>query len=213
MKLQNFTLGVLLIFSLNQVAMSNTNNELLAELLNVYSSGKNTQFKSLVLKNTEQIVEAFPKWLVVPESIRNDREKASNYANMIISIINIFNEKGDSRLTKIAGIEDQSNPINSWPDALQKASELLDHNPNQSIEILEPYVNQYQNRPGTAVDEYMCKTLGIYGVAYFRAGSIDKSISYLEKATTECKRTGDLEGASLYASYVTQIKEMSKTKP
>lgn len=79
---------------------------------------------------------------------------------------------GDPILIQLAMGDATNNPIIRWDQDLASAQSLLKAGRyGQAIDFLSSMLQQMEGMSGTAVAEYMPKTLGSLGTAYYRAGA------------------------------------------
>ncbi|MBM2812793.1 MAG: hypothetical protein HW416_3552, partial [Chloroflexi bacterium] len=58
---------------------------------------------------------------------------------------------------------------------------------------------------GSAADQYLPRTYGLLGTAYFWTGNRESARTYTVKARNYCERINDLDGVAIYSNNLAQI--------
>ena len=158
------------------------------------------EYKALILEN-------FHLWRSVPNDLRNDSTKVSQYANTLICIATLFDEKGEPSLINI--LEDKSNdnnPLLNWESTFEEADkckQIGEH--TEAITLLEKLASDMKNSKGSAVVRYLPMVYGALGENYFLLKEYDLAYSLTQMALKESKDTADVEGVIAYSGNLSEI--------
>ena len=177
------------------------NINLLESLFLAIKEENEETFKDLCLTYQEEIAEKFPTWRVLPQEFLNDPTARNTYVEYLLFIAKFFQQEGDHRLIDILMKSgEEQNPIKIWQEDLLVAQSLIyDGKIQEVVDLLHTVIEKNSElRGGSAVADYLPKTLGMLGLAYFKLGNKDKAIEYMFKAKYECELNGDKNGVNVY---------------
>ncbi|MCI0460861.1 MAG: tetratricopeptide repeat protein [Gemmataceae bacterium] len=146
------------------------------------------------------ILEHFPEWQRVPESVRADPSAVQPYAEGLIAVAQFFDERlGTPDLIQSLMGTPESNPLIGWEERLRQARRLMeDVRYREARALLSDLLIDTRNLQGTGSDAYLPVTLGLLGECWFQEREVEKAVGPLEQALTLCAQHDDSEGILAY---------------
>lgn len=170
-------------------------------------SGNQRQLERLCGANREAIVNHFPAWQKVPESLRTDPPAMQRYVQGMVAIAEVFaNRLGTPTLLQRLMGTSESNPLIRWQDQLTQARQLMSElRYAEARDLLTDLLIDVRGLQGSGVDSYLPITLGCLGECYFQTREAEKAIPHLEEALRLCQKTGDGEGVVAYVGSLYEV--------
>ena len=161
---------------------------------------------SLCAQHREEIHRCFPEWKTVPAHVRQDAAARDKFCRGLVAVAAHFENLGDPSLIKLLMGNEADNPLLQWQRDLTEAQALLDSGrATDAVALLHKVIERTQGLAGDGVTEYMPKTFGSLGAAYFRAGDKSRAIEFTERALELCRQNGDEEGVKIYLGNIEHI--------
>jgi hypothetical protein len=163
--------------------------------------------RGLCEQHRDVILEYFPTWRTIPQTVRGDADGIARYANGLIGVALAFEEQGEHQLLELLqGMRDHSNPILRWEEDFTAAREAMSSGAyRRAASLLEGIATEMSRLQGTAIDEYLPAVQGALGEAYYRLGRFDHAYDATFTAFTGCQDTGDLDGVICYCGNLAEI--------
>ncbi|MBD3672658.1 MAG: tetratricopeptide repeat protein [Planctomycetaceae bacterium] len=183
-----------------------TPEEVLEALVTAYTRQKWKRISSLCERHEQTILDNFTSWQTVPESIRKNRRRTDAYVHTLITVGQAFENAGFPELLQSMIGDEQSNPMLTWGDDLDKAQAFIDADDFQAaIELLTERLKIHEGHSGSGMDHFVPRTHGMIGIAYFHAGDLDAAQHHTKKALSICKELGDTDGIATYTNNLQQM--------
>jgi hypothetical protein len=168
-------------------------------------------FNALVNAHTPTILASFESWSTVPVAVRSDPAALEIYAKGLIGLAETFANAGRPELMAHLQRGGRDNPIERWQSSFHEADQHMEGGRHRhAITILDTVLGEMNGSQGTAIDSYRPKVLGMLGMAYFKIGDCSNAERRTREALEECRRTGDAEGAKIYAQ---NLEVIARTPP
>jgi tetratricopeptide (TPR) repeat protein len=182
------------------IDMTSSDQDLRSALIDAAARDEWEVLAGLCERHQDEIRARFRTWQKVPDDVRQDREAQARYAKGLIAVAQLFEQAGDrSLITTLMG-DQADNPVSAWQRALATAESLLEQGQaKEAVELLGSALEMARGLSGSAVAEYLPRTVGMLGVALFRAGDTAAGIEATRRARELCEEAGDAEGAAIYA--------------
>lgn len=153
----------------------------------------------LCRQHRQEIVEQFPHWTVIPDSLRSDAAATEDWGTALLRIgeqLQQLDEPGP--MAWLRG-EDRDNPIAKWQMTLMRADRLsAAGHPEAAIEALRPVLDSLEESAGAIVDDLLAKARGKMAAALLDLGDIGGARIFTRAALDACVATGDLAGMWTY---------------
>lgn len=177
------------------------------ELFDAVAADDDNVLRVLCEEHHDVIVENFPTWRTIPETVRGDADGIARYANGLIGVALAFEELGEHELLELLqGLRDQSNPILRWEEDFSAAREAMSSGAyKQAVGLLEGIAAEMSRLQGTAIEEYLPAVQGALGEAYYRLSHFDRAYEATFAAFAGCQDTGDLDGVICYCGNLAEI--------
>jgi len=183
-----------------------SDDQLRENLFDLVAAGKNRQLKKLLTTRATRVHALFPSWKVVPADVRSSPDRTKWWAEGMIGVASAAVELGDGSLFSLLQGQSADNVVLLWGEALIAAQGEVDRqNHVGAIRILEEVLKKADGLKGSAVDQYLPRTYGLLGTAYFWAGNRESARTYTVKARNYCERINDLDGVAAYSNNLVQI--------
>jgi tetratricopeptide (TPR) repeat protein len=176
-------------------------------LFDAVAADDDSVLRVLCEQHRDVILEYFPTWRTIPETVRDDADGIARYANGLIGVALAFEEQGEHQLLEmLQGMRDQSNPILRWEEDFTAAREAMSSGAyRRAVSLLENIATEMARLQGTAIDEYLPAVQGALGEAYYRLGRFDRAYESTFEAFTGCQDSGDLDGVICYCGNLAEI--------
>ncbi len=153
----------------------------------------------LCRQHRQEIVDQFPDWTVVPDSLRSDAAAAEDWGAALLRIgeqLQQLDEPGPMAWLRGEG---RDNPIEQWQMTLMQADQLsaAGHS-GAAIEALRPVLDSLEGSAGAIVDDLLAKARGKMAAALLDLGDIGGARTFMRAALETCEATGDLAGMWTY---------------
>lgn len=183
-----------------------TPSEVLDALVSAYTRRKWKRISALCECHEQTIRENFSKWTTVPESIRHDRQRVDAYVHTLITVGQAFESAGIPELLQSMIGDEQSNPMLTWNDDLERAQTLINSNEfEDAIDLLTERLRIHEGHTGTGMEHFVPRTHGMLGIAHFRAGDTATARKHTETALAICRTIGDTDGVTTYTNNLEQM--------
>ena len=174
-------------------------DELREELFAAAASGDSRALGKVLERELPRVVELFPRWSVIPESVRSDPDNLKFWAQGLIAVASMGVSLGErsmmDRLMPPGG-----NQLTQWQDALVAAeAEAGKGNYASAIARLERALAESEGMVGSGRDDLLPKTYGLLGTLCYHAGRMSDARKWTVKAKEFCDTIGDREGSEIYA--------------
>jgi hypothetical protein len=177
------------------------------ELFAAVAADDDSVLRVLCEEHHDVIVENFPTWRTIPETMRDDVDSIARYANGLIGVALAFEELGEHELLELLqGLRDQSNPILRWEEDFSAARDAMSSGSyKRAVSLLESIAGEMARLQGTAIEEYLPAVQGALGEAYYRLSDFDRAYEATFTAFAGCQDTGDLDGVICYCGNLAEI--------
>ncbi|RYE42527.1 MAG: hypothetical protein EOP24_32340 [Hyphomicrobiales bacterium] len=154
---------------------------------------------ALCERHCEEIVGQFPRWTVLPEPLRRDREAAKRWVAALIRIGEQLERLDEPRPMAWLHGEGRDDPVAQWHAALAQADELSSAGRSEeAVSILRPVLASLEQSTGPVVDDLLAKARGKLAVALLALGDVAGARIFTRDALEACVATGDLYGMWVY---------------
>ena len=169
--------------------------ELRERLFAAAASGQQDTFAKLFSEYRAVIIEHFPAWQKVPESVRSDPAALQGYAQGLIGTAQLGAALGEPSLLQRLSSGAAGNPLREWQEGLAEARQLLDDGhfaeAGERLLRLEKAAASLQ---GSGVAKLLPYTLEFLAEARFHSGDAAGAVEPLTRALAICKDADDVEG-------------------
>lgn len=182
-------------------------DELRLLLWETAARGDAKALETLCRASREAIVQTFPAWRIVPESIRDLPKEAEAYIQAMFAVARVFEKwLQDPSLMQILAGKDQDNPLVRWQQTLEKAQKEMDslHYEESAHQLNDLLIDVHSLR-GSGADILLPITYGLLAECYFQSGAADRAVNPAEKAVDLCQRIDDLDGAITHLGNLYEI--------
>jgi hypothetical protein len=132
----------------------------------------------------------------------------------MIGIASAAADLGDSSLMARLQGPAETNEIVRWQQALFDAeSHAARGDYSSGIRLVEQALESAKGLTGAGVDDLAPKSYGLLGTLHYRAGNLDAARKFTLEAKAYCERTGDSDGAQIYASNLNVIDAVERANP
>jgi tetratricopeptide (TPR) repeat protein len=176
-------------------------------LFDAVAKGDLRQLEKRCRANQKRIVELFPAWQKVPESVRHDPSAMPRYAAGLIEVAKLFAERlaTPALLQRLVG-DETSNPLVAWQKRLGEARDAMGElRYVEARDLLTNLLIDARELSGSGVDRYQPITLGFLGECFFQGGEAEKAIPHMEEALRLCEASGDMEGIVAYLGNLHEV--------
>jgi hypothetical protein len=175
-------------------------DELREAIFNAVADSNRSALTDLLTTHRERVNELFPTWTRLPESIRADPARMHWWATGMIGIASALAASGDGSLMERLQGPRETNPLMEWQEAFVAAeADGAAGRYASGIRRLEDVLEKATDFTGPGVDHLRPKIYGLLGTLHYRAGNRTQARDFTIKARTDSERTGDHEGAAIYA--------------
>ncbi len=170
-------------------------DELRERLFEAAASGQKDSFAKLFSEYRAAIIEHFPAWQKVPESVRSDPAALQGYAQGLIGTAQLCAALGEPSLLEGLSRGAAGNPLREWQEGLAAARQLLDDGRfAEAHERLVGLEKAAASLKGSGVARLLPYTLEFLAEARFHSGDAAGAVEPLNRALAICKDTDDVDG-------------------
>ena len=186
---------------LNLLSKKPTDEALRESLFDAVASANVKVIREMTARHGERITQLFPMWTTLPASVRSDPVQTKRWAEGMIGIASAAADLGDASLMARLQGPPETNELMLWQQALLEAeSDAARGDYSAGIRRVEQALETARGMTGAGVDDLVPKSYGLLGTLYYRAGNRDAAREFTLQAKAYCERTGDREGAQIYAN-------------
>jgi len=183
-----------------------SDDELRDALFDAVAGSSPRHFYELLTSQLERIVALFPTWKILPPAVQSDVSRAKWWCQGAIGVAAAVAELGDRSLMAQLEVPPDQNPVIQWQQSFLAAeTDAANGEYSSAISKLEQILEEMEGATGTAIDDLLPKIYGLLGTVNHRAGNREQAHHFTVKAKIYCERTGDHEGAQIYARNLTVI--------
>ena len=177
-----------------------SDDDLREALFNAVAESSNSSLNSLLTRHRDRLAALFPGWTTLPASVRSDSARTKWWADGMIGVAFAAAKLGDgSLMTRLQG-PPEDNIVIQWQEAFRAAeADAASGRVVPAIVRLEHILVEAAGLTGSGVDYLLPRTYGLLGTLHYRAGNRNEARELTLKARAYCERTGDHEGAKIYA--------------
>lgn len=191
---------------LNLLSKKPTDDALRESLFDAVASANVQVVREMTARHAERIGQLFPTWTTLPASVRSDPARTRWWAEGMIGIASAAADLGDASLMARLQGPPETNEIVLWQQALLEAeSDAARGDFGSGIRRVEQALERAEGLTGAGVDDLVPKSYGLLGTLHYRAGNRDAAREFTLQAKAYCERTGDRDGAQIYANNLNVI--------
>jgi hypothetical protein len=199
---------------LNLLRKKPSDEALRDSLFDAVASANAEAVREMTARHAERIGQLFPTWTTLPASVRADPARTRWWAEGMIGIASAAAELGDASLMARLQGPPETNEIVLWQRALFEAESAAARGDHASgIRLVEQALETAKGLTGAGVDDLAPKSYGLLGTLHYRAGNLDAARKFTLEAKAYCERTGDSDGAQIYASNINVIDAVERANP
>lgn len=181
------------------------------KLFDAVAAGDRARCAELCGAYEAQILANFGVWAVIPVEIRKDRQAVNRWAQGLIAVAQLFEERGHPELIERLSGPPAKNPLTVWEERLREARKLVaEGDLLKAIPILRACIEENRELIGTGSDRYMAITHGGLGQNLFHSGSPEQAVPHLTEALRLCEASEDPEDRSAVTLYLRNLYEVRR---
>jgi len=183
-----------------------TDEELRDALFDAAAAKRARAVKRLWRAQPERVRALFQSWVKLPQAVRDDPARMKWWAEGVIGVASCASEEGDPTLLARLQGPPEHNIVSRWEVALLDARAGVDAGTCEGvITRLQALLVDVTGMTGSAVDDYLPKTYGLLGEAYYGRRELDKAGACTLLAAEASRAANDQAGLEAYSVNLARI--------